>query len=89
MALGAERRSVLGLVLRGAAASVGLGLGLGLVGALAGTRLLSSLLYEVDPLVAPTFAAVAAFMILVPLGSSLLPARRAASVDPVRALRHE
>jgi putative ABC transport system permease protein len=89
MALG-ERpyQTGLSVVLRGMRL-VGISLGLGLLGALAASRLLAGLLYGVhagDPL---TFIAIAALLSLVALVACCLPARRAASVDPMVALRAE
>jgi len=89
IALGADPRSVLGLVVGGAVALAAAGVALGALGALAGTRLLSGLLYEVgatDPL---TFAGVAALLLGVAAAASWLPARRATRVDPNVALRYE
>jgi len=89
MALGADRASVLGLVLRGALAQVALGLAIGIPVALAGGRLLATELYGVksyDPLILGLAAVVLAAC---GLAAGLLPARRAASMDPVRALRTE
>jgi putative ABC transport system permease protein len=59
------------------------------LGAVAGTRLMESLLYEVDPLDPVTFAVVPLLMIGVALLAAYLPARRAARVDPMVALRAE
>jgi ABC-type antimicrobial peptide transport system permease subunit len=89
MALGADRASVLGLVLRGAMLQVGLGLALGIPVALAGGRLLSSQLYGVkshDPIILGLAAAVLAAC---SLAAGFVPARRAASIEPVQALRTE
>ena len=61
--------------------------GLGLLGAIALTRLLASQLYGVEPTDPLTLAGVAGLLLLVALGASFLPARRAAAVDPIRALR--
>ncbi len=62
---------------------------LGLLAAFALTRLLSSILYEVDPVEPITYAAFAAFLIVVSLLAAYLPARRATRVDPVSVLREE
>jgi len=89
MALGAQRRDVLALVLGGAAlvtcAGIAVGVGCGLVL----TRLMSALLYDVPPHDPLTFAAVAALLTLVALAACYLPARRATRVDAVVALRSE
>ena len=89
MALGARpaqvRRLVLGHGMKVAAA----GAALGLAAALAGARLLSSLLHGVSPYDAATFAAVALVLSLVALSASGLPARRAMRVDPALTLRRD
>jgi predicted permease len=89
MALGANRSSVVGMVLRGVLAQLGLGLVAGLPVALAGGRLLSSQLYGVkshDPVIVASAAIVLAASALL---AGLVPARRAASIEPMRALRTE
>jgi putative ABC transport system permease protein len=87
MAIGARPASVERLVLRQGMTLVAIGLALGLLGALALTRLLESLLYGVaatDPL---TFVAVAAVLVAVTFAACFLPAHRAAKLDPLAALR--
>ena len=88
-ALGAQRGDVMRLIFGSAARLIGPGFLLGLVGAIAVTRLLKSLLFEIssyDPL---TFAAVAVLLSLVAFLACWLPARRATKVDPMVALRAE
>jgi ABC-type antimicrobial peptide transport system permease subunit len=89
MALGARPRDVLGLVLGEGGSLVALGLSLGLVGALALGRLLAGTLHEVEPADPPTFLVVALVLEAAGLATSWLPARRAARVDPMAALRCE
>jgi putative ABC transport system permease protein len=89
IALGARSADVLTLVLRQGLVPVAAGLIAGIAGALALTRLLKSLLYEVsatDPLI---FGAVSVGLIAVSLAAMYIPARRAAQVDPLEALRQE
>jgi putative ABC transport system permease protein len=89
MALGAQARDVLALILRQGMRPVLLGVVIGLAGALALTRLMKSLLFEVsatDPL---TFAAIALLLAAIALLACWIPARRATKVDPMIALRVE
>jgi predicted permease len=89
MALGAQRRDVMSLVLGEGMLVILIGLAIGLVGSLALTRFLSSLLFGVtatDPL---TFAGVVFLLALIALAACYIPARRAMLVDPMIALRHE
>lgn len=89
MAMGAERRQVLGLVLgHGLALALG-GIGLGVVAAFGATRLMRSLLYEVGPTDPVTFLAVPLALLAVAAVASLVPAARATRVSPVVALRVE
>jgi predicted permease len=89
MAIGARARDVVGLVLREGGRMAALGAALGLLAALALTRLLESLLFGVSPTDPMSFAAVIAFLAACALLGCWLPARRAARVDPVVALRYE
>ena len=88
MAMGAERHAVLRMILEQGLGLVVAGLGLGVVGAVLLSRAIERLLFGVpgtDPL---TYAAVAFLLLAVAALACLLPARRAASVDPLVALRH-
>jgi putative ABC transport system permease protein len=88
-ALGADTSSVMRLVLAQALGLTGAGIVTGIAGAYALTRLMKTLLYGITPTDAATFAAVAATLSAVALLASYLPARKAAKVDPMIALRHE
>jgi len=87
MALGAEPRSVLRLVLNQAMRLVLAGLAIGLVGAHLLARLMSGLLFEVRATDPPTFLAMSVVLVAVALLASFFPARRATTVDPMTALR--
>src|SRR6266478_2232082 len=89
MALGADRRSVLGLVLRGALAQLGLGLAIGIPVALAGGRVLAGQLYGVKSYDPMTLGLAAMVLVASALLAASVPARRATSVDPLVALRFE
>jgi putative ABC transport system permease protein len=89
MALGAQIVDVLRLVLRRAMLLAVVGIGIGIVGAVAVTRYLTSLLFGVKPIDVITFSGVALVLIAVALIACLLPARRAAKIDPLVALRYE
>jgi predicted permease len=89
LALGAQRTTVYRLILAEAAWLVGTGTAIGLVCSLGAARLLQSLLYGTKPSDASTFAAVAAILAICALIASMLPARRASSLNPVEALRAE
>ena len=89
MALGARRVEVLAGVLRQGGALVVAGIVLGLAGAAAATRLIGSLLFGVSPLDVRIYAATAALLAGAALAACLIPAARAARVDPLVALRAE
>jgi predicted permease len=89
MALGAAPGSVLRMLLGQGMASVAVGLLVGAVGALGLSRLVSGLLFGVTPTDPACFAGSAAVLVLVALGASFLPARRATAIDPMLALRSE
>jgi predicted permease len=87
MALGARRANVVQLVVRRGLGLAVLGIGIGLLGAVALTRLLAGMLYEVEPRDPGVFAAVAALLFAVAAIATWLPARTAARVDPAATLR--
>ncbi len=87
VALGASPAQIVSLVAGGGLRLVGLGLVIGTLAALAATRLMAGLLFEVQTFDPATYAAIAAVMALVGGLAAAMPARRAARVDPVEALR--
>lgn len=89
MALGAQMGDVMKLVLASGMALALVGVGLGVVGALALTRLMTSLLFAVKPTDAVTFVTVSLCLLVTALIASYIPARRATKVDPLVALRYE
>jgi predicted permease len=89
MAVGARRSDVLGMVLREELVVIVLGLALGLAGAFAATRVLRASLFEVSANDPVTFVAVAAILAVIAIVATVLPARRAARVDPIIALRSD
>jgi putative ABC transport system permease protein len=89
MALGAQPRNIFKIVIGRGAALIAIGLSLGLVGALAAARLLSEVLYGVSTSDPVTFVVIALLLAAVALAACYLPARRAAKVDPMVALRSE
>jgi putative ABC transport system permease protein len=89
IALGARPRQVLALVLREGALLMGIGSVAGVCGTLALTRYMKGLLYEVSPTDPRTYAAVVLALGIAGAVATCLPARRAASVDPTLALRHD
>jgi predicted permease len=89
MALGAQRSSVYQLILKEAGWLVGVGIGVGLLCSIAAATLIRGLLFGVRSWDAPTLAAVSAVLALSAMLASYIPARRAAKVDPMVALRYE
>ncbi len=89
MALGATRKSVAQLVLRQGSILIGAGLGIGLLLSFGAARLIKSFLYQVQPLDILTYVAVAVTLSTIGLIAALIPARRAAHIEPMEALRTE
>ena len=89
LSLGAQRSDIVLLVVRRAVVPVAVGLGVGLIASLAVTGLVRSLLYGVEPNDPLTLAAGAGVLLAAAALAASLPARRAASVDPMTALRRE
>jgi putative ABC transport system permease protein len=89
LAIGADRRDIMRLILGNGARLAGLGLAAGILLALALSRTLTSLLYETTGTDPATFAAVVGVLAAVALAASYIPARRAARIPPVDALRYQ
>jgi ABC-type antimicrobial peptide transport system permease subunit len=89
MALGATRRSVAQLVLRQGSTLIGAGLGVGLLLAIATGRWVKSFLYQVQPVDVLTYVSVVVLLSVIGLIAALLPARKAASIEPMQALRQD
>jgi putative ABC transport system permease protein len=89
MALGADKSTILAMILRQGLMPAFLGVAAGLAGAFGLTRLMESLLYGVKPGDPISFFGVAAVLLMVALLAVLIPARRAISLDSVAALRSE
>jgi putative ABC transport system permease protein len=88
-ALGAQRATIVGMILRQSLTWTGAGLLLGLAAAAAMARYLTRLLFGLEPLDPATFGGAAALFTLVSIAATYLPARRAARVDPLTALREQ
>jgi putative ABC transport system permease protein len=89
LAIGADPRSVLALILRQGLTLTVSGIFLGWLGALGLTRVLSNYLFGISPLDTATYAGVAVLLTAVSLVAAYAPARRASRIDPVRCLRAE
>ena len=89
LALGATRAGVLWMVLRESLALVGLGFAIGIPAALAASRLIRTMLYGLTPTNPATIGAAFLILLATSTAAAYIPARRAASVDPMTALRHE
>ena len=89
MALGAQPRSILALVLKQAGALIGAGVAIGLAGAYGLTRYMESLLFGIHRTDWTTYAAAVGLLAVVAVAASLVPARRGSRVDPIVALRYE
>src|SRR5262249_26129021 len=89
IALGARSRDVLSLVVKQGMALTAIGLGLGLSASFGLTRLMKTLLFGVSATDPPTFIAISLLLTVVALSACLFPARRAAKVDPMVAMRQE
>jgi ABC-type antimicrobial peptide transport system permease subunit len=89
VAMGAQRRDILRMVLRQGIRAAIAGVAIGIIAGLALTRLLSSLLYGVTPGDWLTFVSVSLLMLVVALAACAIPARRATRVDPIVALHYE
>jgi ABC-type antimicrobial peptide transport system permease subunit len=89
MALGAQRHTVLRMILRESLLLVAIGIVVGVSAALGAGRFVATLLFGLEPTDLPTTSLATAVMVAVSAIAGYLPARRAARLDPMRALRHE
>ncbi|HZS47931.1 MAG TPA: ABC transporter permease [Blastocatellia bacterium] len=89
MALGAQRRDVMAMILRQGFGLVAMGLAIGLVGSLALTKLMTALLYDVSATDPAVFVFISVLLISVAMLACFVPARRATRIDPINALRYE
>ena len=89
VALGAQKRQVLGIILGEGLTTTGVGIALGIIAALALTRTIESLLFGVTPSDPLTFVIITALLLVTAVLAAWLPARRAARIDPLISLRSE
>jgi predicted permease len=89
LAVGADGRDVVKMVLRQGMSTVAIGVALGLAGAAVASQVLETLLIGISPLDPVSFSTTSVFLLSVALWANYVPARRATRVDPVVALRHE
>jgi ABC-type antimicrobial peptide transport system permease subunit len=89
MALGSSRPGIFRLVLQGSIAVILIGLAAGGLGSVAAVRLLRSILFNVSPFDLLSFSVAAVVLVLTVLVAGITPARRAASIEPMQALRNE
>lgn len=89
MALGAQQREILRMILRTGFVLIAAGIAIGLIASYALTRFLASQIWGVSATDPWTFGVVVALVVITGLAACLLPARRAAGVDPLVALRYE
>jgi putative ABC transport system permease protein len=89
IALGARSRDVLAMILAQGVRTIAIGIGMGLIGSLALARIVQSLLFGINATDPLTLAAVVALLVAAALLACYLPARRAAKIDPMVALRYE
>ena len=87
MALGAQRQAITAMFVRGGLLLTGIGVGFGLVTSIVVMRLMRSLLFQVNPIDPLTYGVITTGIVLVAYVACWLPSRRAATVDPVHALR--
>ncbi len=89
MALGSSRGGIFRLVLQGSAAVILIGLAAGGLGSIAAVRLLRSMLFNVAPFDPVSFSSAAIALVLTVIVAGVMPARRAATIQPMQALRNE
>jgi len=89
MALGAHRRDILRLLLQRGFGITVLGIVLGLAGAFSLTRVLRAFLFQISPADPITYAFIAVIFVIVGVGASYVPVRRATRIDPMSVLRHD